>query len=111
MDNFINGVRISDPIVNISHNINTDVAEDILGLDILGEGGLAEASNSEESEELVHVVLDEVLDIDLSFSGPQAAFIHDLIFPFVIDLNESTAFILVVLVNCRKQGLIKESIP
>ena len=68
MDNFINGVRISDPIVNISHNINTDVAEDILGLDILGEGGLAEASNSEESKELEHDVVGEVLDVDLSIS-------------------------------------------
>ena len=67
MDNLINGVGVGDPVVNIGHNINTDVTKEILGLDVLGEGSLAEASDGEDSEELEHGAVTEVCDLNLSF--------------------------------------------
>ena len=73
MDNLINGVGVGEPVVNISDNIHADITEQVPGLDILGEGSLAEASDSEESEDLEHDVVVEVLDVDLNLSETETS--------------------------------------
>ena len=50
VDNLINGVGVGEPVVDIGDNIHADITEKVPWLDIIGEGSLAEASDSEKSE-------------------------------------------------------------